>query len=119
MKKILALALMALAITGAQAHERDGDGRWGGEGRWHGGHEIRGGWGFGPALVAGILGGVLVQQSMAYAPPPVVMPPPAVLPPPYPYGYGYAYGYPRGYGYVPAPAYGRPIVRHHRDDDDE
>jgi len=118
MKKILALALMGLAITGAQAHEYEGNGRWGGEGHRHSGYEVRGGWGIGPALVAGIIGGVLVQQGMAYSPAPVVAPPPVVLPPQYP-GYGYAYGYPRAYGYGPAPAYVRPIVRHHHDDDDE
>ncbi len=116
MKKFLALAILGLVITGAQAHDHDGGGRWQGEGHWRGGDDGRGGWGLGPALLAGVIGGVLVQQGMAYAPPPPVYAPPVALPPPYPYGYAY----PRAYGYPAGSVYGQPMYRHyHHDDDDE
>ncbi|WP_024518186.1 hypothetical protein [Bradyrhizobium sp. Tv2a-2] len=55
----------------------------------------RGGWGWGPGIAAGVIGGAIVGGAIASSP--------------YSYGPGYGYygpgyGYPPGYAYAPGPA---------------
>src|SRR5256885_2181846 len=84
MRKPLTALVAAATIAGTlAAGTTDASAQW-----------RRGGWGWGPGLAAGIIGGAIIAGALSR--------------PYYGYGYGYGYGdayYAPAYAYAPAPVY--------------